>query len=58
MHCPLTLCASVEVDRVLFFHFFALVSLIPPEKCIFFSHWHLHIISTFLQHVGALGFDR
>lgn len=36
MHCPLTLCASVEVDWVLFFHFFALVSLIPPEKCIFF----------------------
>lgn len=61
MHCPLTLCASAEVDRVLF-HFLALVSLIPPKKC--FSvpphspDWHLHIISTFLWLVGASGFDK
>lgn len=37
MHCPLTLSTSAEVDRVLLFHFLALVSFIPLEKCIFLS---------------------
>ena len=36
MSCLLTPRASAEVDRVIIFHFLALVSLIPPKKCIFF----------------------
>lgn len=61
MHCRLILSTSAEVDRVLLFHFLALVSFISPKECIFLSlraHWHLHIIQTFLCHAGAFGFDK
>lgn len=52
-------CASAQVDRVLFFRFLALVSLSPLKKIlVFFSCWHLHILSTSLWHVGAFAFDK
>lgn len=57
MYCPLTACLSGGGQGPL--RFLALVSLIRPRKCFFFfSHWHLHIVSAFLLHVGALGFDK